>query len=260
MVFDEYAAIAPVYDLWSAEMSDDLPFWVREARASGGPVLEVGVGTGRVAEAIARTGLDVVGVDVSPSMLELARGRFAEQGLADRVELLAGDMRTLDLGDRRFPLALLPYRVLAHALTPDELLTTLRAIREHLAPGGRLVFNLPVPGAEDLGAGGGLRRDGRYRLGDGTEVVVLRSSEYAPATQQVRFDFVVDHLDDEGSVTRRVHSEMVVRQNSPGEVEHALALSGFQLVDRWGWFDGRPFAAGAREMVFAATRRDQWRR
>lgn len=260
MVFDEYAAIAPVYDLWSAEMSDDIPFWVREARESGGPVLEVGVGTGRVAEAIARIGIDVVGVDVSPSMLELARDRFAERGLADRVELVRADMRRLDLGDLRFPLAVLPYRVLAHALTPDELVDTLTAIREHLTPGGRLVFNLPVPGAEDLDAGGGLRRDGRYTLADGTEAVVLRSSEYAPGTQQVRFDFVVDHLDGEGAVTRRVHSEMVVRQNSPGEVEHALVRAGYQLVDRWGWFDGRPFGPASTEMVVAATRKDAWRR
>ncbi len=204
MVFDEYAAIAPVYDLWS-EMSDDLPFWVREARESG-------------------------------------------------------DMRDLDLGERRFPLALLPYRVLAHALTPDELVTTLTRIREHLTPGGRLVFNLPVPGAEDLHVGGGLRRDGRYQLADGTEVVVLRSAEYAAGSQQVRFDVVGDHLDADGVVTRRLHSEMVVRQNSPGEVEHALARTGFNLVDRWGWFDGRPFGPGSTEMVYGAVRKEGWRR
>ncbi len=260
MVVDEYAAIAPVYDLWSAGMTDDLPFYVREARDAGGPVLEIGVGTGRVALAIARIGVDVVGIDVSPSMLAIARQRFEREGLLDKVELREGDMRALDLGDRRFPIVMLPYRVLAHALTPDELLETLRHVREHLTPGGRLVFNLPVPGGEDLAGGMGLRRDGRFEMDDGTEAVVLRSSEYQPGTQQIRFDFIVDHLDQAGTVVRRVHSEMVVRQNSPGEIEHALALAGFQLVDRWGWFDGRPFGADSIEMVFGATRREGWRR
>lgn len=257
---DEWSAIAQVYDLWSADMTADVPFYVQEARASGGPVLEVGVGTGRVAHAIAKVGIDVVGVDTSASMLEIARDRMATSGLQDRVELEVGDMRTLDLGGRQFPLAILPYRVLAHALTPDEVLDTFTRIRDHLTPGGRLVFNIPVPRAEDLRLEQGLRRDGRYRTEGGHEAVVWRQSAYSAASQQIRFDFVVDHLDEHGVVTRRVHSEMTVRQNSPGEVEHALARAGYQLVDKWGWFDRRPFDPDAPEMVWAAIRKDSWKR
>lgn len=257
---DEWSAIAPVYDLWSADMTSDVPFYVNEAKASRGPVLEVGVGTGRVALAIAKAGIDVVGVDTSPAMLDLATARMTAEGVGDRVELLTGDMRSLDLGERRFPLVILPYRVLAHALTPDEVLATFAAMRQHLTPGGRLVFNIPVPRAEDLRLQQGLRRDGRFRTEKGTDAVVWRQSEYAPASQQIRFDFVVDHLDSDGVVTERVHSEMTVRQNSPGEIEHALALSGFQLVDKWGWFDRRAFDPDAPEMVFGAIRRDGWKR
>lgn len=123
-----------------------------------------------------------------------------------------------------------------------------------------MVFNIPVPRAEDLRLEQGLRRDGRYRIDEHTDAVVWRQSTYAPATQQIRFDFVVDHIDSAGVVTRRVHSDMTVRQNSPGEIEHALALSGFQLVDRWGWFDHRPFDAHAPEMVWGAIRKDSWKR
>lgn len=257
---DEWAALAPVYDHWSADMTADVPFYVSEARDAGGPVLEIGVGTGRVARAIAGVGVDVVGVDVSPSMLAQAREVLAADGLTDRVDLHEGDMRELDLGDRAFPLAILPYRVLAHALTPDEVLATFTSIRRHLEPGGRMVFNVPVPKAADFGAEDALRRDGRYRLDDGTEAVVLRSSSFSPGTQQIQFDIVVDHLDADGVVTRRVHSEMRVRQNSPGELEHALALAGFQVTDRWGWFDRRPFGPNSPEVVWAATRKDGWRR
>jgi SAM-dependent methyltransferase len=256
---DEYAAIADVYDLWSADVTADVPFYVSEAVHVEGPVLEVGVGTGRVAVAMARAGAEVVGIDTSPSMLARARARVEREGLADRISLVEADMRGFSL-DQRFALAVLPYRVLAHARTVEDQLATLRSVREHLHPGGRLVFNLPVPRTGDLGAGDGLRAEGRYRLDDGTEAVLWRESEYEPGTQQLTFRFVVDHLDDHGVVTRRVHGESTLRQCSPGEVEHALARAGLRLVDRWGWFDRRPFGPHSAEMVWSAVRDDRWSR
>ncbi len=257
---DEWAAIAPMYDLWSSDMTADIPFYVQEARESGGPVLEIGVGTGRIALAAAKVGIDVVGVDTSASMLEIAGRRAEAEGVQDHLELVVGDMRTLDLGGRQFPLAILPYRVLAHALTPQEVLDTFAAVRRHLTPGGRMVFNLFVPRAVDLRAEDGLRRDGRYTLEDGTDAVMWRQTAYDAGTQQIRMDFVVDHLDGDGVVVKRVHSDMLVRQNSPGELEHALALTGFNLTDKWGWFDRRPYGADSPEMVWGATRHDAWRR
>ncbi|HEX9888511.1 MAG TPA: class I SAM-dependent methyltransferase, partial [Nitriliruptorales bacterium] len=230
---DEFAPIADVYDLWSADMQADVPFYVSEAVEHGGPVLEVGAGTGRVSVAIARAGVPVVGIDLSPAMLARARARVEAEDLADRVELFEGDMRSFDLG-RTFPLAILPYRVLAHALTPDDQVATLAAVRRHLEPNGRLVFNLTVPSMTDALPLDGLARDGRYRLDEGHDAVVWRQATYAPGTQRLTFHFVVDELDAGDEVTRRTHSEIEVRQCSPGEIEHALARAGFDLVDRWG--------------------------
>lgn len=255
---DEYAVLAQIYDLWSADMSDDIPFYVSEAVASGGPVLEVGVGTGRVASAIARAGVDVVGIDVSPSMLSRGRERLAASGLSDRVELFEADMRAFDLG-RTFPLAVLPYRVFSHALTVGDQLATLRCLRAHLPPGGRLVLNIPVPGGrEDVGRRGLLQREGRFPLEDGREAVLFRQTDVEPATQLVRFHFVVDELDADGSVLRRVHGDTTVRLCSPGELEHALARAGFRVRERYGWFDRRPFDADAPEFVCVAVREDSW--
>jgi SAM-dependent methyltransferase len=256
---DEYAAIADVYDLWSADVTADVPFYVSEAVQARGPVLEIGVGTGRVAVAMARAGAEVVGIDTSPSMLQRARARVAAEGLEDRITLVEADMRGFDLG-RTFALAVLPYRVLAHARTTDEQLATLRSVRAHLPTGGRLVFNVPVPRLEDLAAGGGLRSEGRFTLDDGSDAVLWREAEYQPGTQQLTFRFVVDHLDTAGVVTRRVHGESTLRQCAPGEVEHALARAGLRLVDRWGWFDRRPFGPHSAEMVWAAVRDDRWSR
>lgn len=256
---DEWAAIADVYDQWSSDMTADVPFYVSEAVAWGGPVLEVGVGTGRVAVAIARSGVDVVGIDNSPSMLRKAGERVAVEPLDGQVELVEADMRDFDLG-RQFPLAILPYRVLAHALTTEEQVATLRAVRKHLSPGGRLVFNVVVPRASDLEWADSLTREGHYRDEAGHDAVLWRQTDYEPGTQQLHFHFVVDELGDAGAVIRRTHADMTVRLCFPGELEHALALAGFRVTDRWGWFDRRPFGAESSEVVWAAVREDSWRR
>ena len=258
-MIDEYAAIAAVYDLWSADMTADVPFYVAEAVADGGPVLEIGVGTGRVAAAMARAGVEVVGIDVSPSMLARAREALADEGVADRVTLVEADMRRFAL-DRTFPLAVLPYRVFAHARTVEEQVQTLRSVRDHLDPGGRIILNVTVPHVADLTAWDGLRHEGQFTLPDGETAVLWRQADYEPGTQQLTFHFVVDHLGDGGEVTRRVHGSSTVRQTTPGEVDHALARAGFTVQDRWGWFDRRPLGAHATEYVVSATRGDRWTR
>lgn len=254
---DEYAVIAAVYDLWSAEMTEDVPFYVAEAAEAGGPVLEIGVGTGRVAAAVARTGIDVVGIDVSPSMLERARQTLAQEQVEGRVEVVEADMRGFDLG-RTFRLAILPYRVFAHARTTDEQLATLQAVRAHLAPGGRIVLNVTVPHAADLTAWDGLRHEGQFTMPGGQQAVLWRQVEYEPGTQALTFHFVVDHLDLDGVVTRRVHGTSTVRQTTPGEIDHALARAGFTVQDRWGWFDRRPLGSQSTEYVVGAARADRW--
>lgn len=259
MSSDEYAAIADVYDLWSADMAADVPYYVAEAVASRGPVLEVGVGTGRVAIAIAEAGIEVVGIDVSEAMLERARTRVAKADVTNLVELVVADMRTADLG-RTFPLAVLPYRVLAHALTTEDLLATLRTVRRHLEPNGRIVLSIAVPRAEDLAADDALHFEGRFDLDDGSRAVLWRSSTYEPGTQLLTFQFVVDHLDDNDAVTQRVHGSARVRQCSPGEIDLALAMAGFDIQVRHGWFDRRPHGPDSIEYVVEAVRTDGWQR
>ncbi len=96
-----YERFAPVYDTWAANMVEDIDFYVDLAAHADGPVLELAVGTGRIAVPIVqRTGRRVIGIDLSPSMLALAREHAAEAGV--ELELHEGDMRELDLraGDR----------------------------------------------------------------------------------------------------------------------------------------------------------------
>ena len=142
-----YDNIARLYDPWSRSVVEDVSFYVEEAVRSGGPVLELGVGTGRIAVLVAAAGIEVVGVDTSAGMLEVARERAELAGV--QVDLRQGDMREPPV-DGVFPLVAIPFRSLLHMETEADRRMALRAVARCLAPSGRLVFDVFTPGAEDI--------------------------------------------------------------------------------------------------------------
>ena len=114
--FDDWADI---YDAVHADLTHDIDFYVELARESGGPVLELGCGTGRISLAIAREGVAVTGIDISPRMIEVAQEKAAKRGLAERCVFQSGDMATLQLAER-FPLVIMPFRSFQSMLTAEE--------------------------------------------------------------------------------------------------------------------------------------------
>src|SRR3990172_7452978 len=145
---DDYELMARFYDLVNADLTEDLPFWLGLAAERGGPVLELGCGSGCVLLQLAREGLRTVGVDCSPAMLARARARLAQRAdLGQRVTLIEQDVRALALGER-FPLAIMPLNTFAHLLTFDDQHLALVRVAEHMAPGGW--FALDVPNAAEV--------------------------------------------------------------------------------------------------------------
>ena len=133
----------------------DVEFYLSCAGRYGGPVLELGVGTGRVAWPLAAAGHEVVGLDLSAAMLAIAHGKAAAHPapVRDRLVLRQGDMAEFDLA-RRFRLALVPARAFHHLLTPQAQRTALGCIRRHLEPGGHLVIDVFDPKLEYCLPGG----------------------------------------------------------------------------------------------------------
>ena len=229
-----YDAIARLYDPWSASVTEDIEFYVEEARASGGPVVELACGTGRIAVPVAKAGIRVIGVDASAGMLAIAR----EYAAAENVEL---DLRLGDMRDppvvEHVPLVLIPFRSLLHMTSEPERLRALRAARGLLAPGGRLVFDVFAPGPEDVADTHGRwleRERGIFERADWDEgnrtlTLSVRRGEEA--------------------------STMQLAWLSPPEWRQLLDRAGFDVAAQWGWFDRRPYAGG-EDVVFAAVRRD----
>src|SRR5947207_11328626 len=133
-----YDTIAELYDPWSASVIEDVAFYLEEARRSGGPIVELGVGTGRIAVPIAADGIRVIGIDSSRAMLDVCARRAALAGAA--VDLRVGDLRHPPV-EETVPLVICPFRSLLHMDTDDDRREVLASVRKLLEPDGRFVFD-----------------------------------------------------------------------------------------------------------------------
>src|ERR687888_374771 len=142
-----YDAIAELYDPWSVSVTEDIGFYLEEARRARGPVVELGVGTGRIAIPIAADGIRVIGVDSSRGMLDVCARRAALAGV--ELDLRVGDLRDPPV-EERVPLVICPFRSLLHMHTDEDRREGLRSVHGLLVPGGRFVFDVFTPGEDDI--------------------------------------------------------------------------------------------------------------
>jgi SAM-dependent methyltransferase len=227
-------------------------FYVSLAERIGGPVLEYGVGNGRIALPVARHGVDVVGVDHSAPMLADLRGRLAAEPLAvrRRVKMVRGDMRRVRLR-RRFPLVVATFNTALHLYERRDVEQFLARVREHLAPRGRFVVDISVPSPEDLS------RDPERPMRAGrfvhpTAGVLVKNRErfdYDPVRQVlfVAMEFEPVHDPQGAWMTPFAH-----RQFFPREWEALLHYNGFEVLRVEGDFHGGPLTRDSDVMVWHA--------
>src|SRR5437868_12848268 len=209
----EYDTWAPIYDAWAAHMTEDVAHYVALAREADGPVVELMVGSGRVAiEVVRETGKPVLGIDLSPAMLEIARERAA--GLP--LELRLGDVRDLELEE---PAALIyvPFRSLLHLHGWQEKRDVFRRVAASLRPGGRFAFNA-FCFSHTIAA----RLDGQTLDQNG----VVHTITYAPADNRV------DIVRDDGATIRLWWA-------TRSEWEGLIDVAGLEVEALYGGFADR---------------------
>jgi SAM-dependent methyltransferase len=227
-----YDAIADLYDPWSASVVEDVAFYLEEARRSGGPVLELGVGTGRIAVPIAADGIRVIGIDSSPAMLEVCARRAALAGV--QLDLRIGDLRKPSVTER-VPLVICPFRSLLHMHTDEDRLSVLRAAHDLLVPGGRFVFDVFAPDVADIAQ----THDRWLEREPGIFEHAIWDESARTLTLSVR--------------DANRETTMALAWLSPDEWRGLLETAGFEIEACYGWFDRSPYR-GREDTVWIARR------
>jgi SAM-dependent methyltransferase len=220
-----YDAIARLYDRWSTGVVEDISFYVEEALASGGQVVELGVGTGRIAIPTAMAGVHVIGVDSSAGMLAVCAEQARRAGVGPRLELREGDLRRPPVGER-VPLVTCPFRAYLHLSSDEQRLEALAAARELLLPGGRIIFDVFAPSADDIE-----ETDGRWIE---REPGIFERADWDASAQTLTLSV----RGDAGE------SSMTLWWLEPQRWQALLGESGFTVEGCYGWFDRRPYDGG----------------
>jgi SAM-dependent methyltransferase len=229
-----YDAIAELYDPWSRSVVEDVAFYVQEARKASPPVVELGVGTGRIAVPIAAEGISVIGVDSSAGMLAVCAERARLAGVEDRLDLRLGDLRDPPV-DGPVELVICPFRSFLHLEDDDERRAALAAVNRLLAPGGRLAFDVFAPGKDDIE-----QTHGRWLEREpGIHERALWDEERRRLVLSVR-----------GADTETTMSLAWLR---PEEWQALLLGAGFEIEAHYGWFD-RSRWRGGEDSIWIARR------
>lgn len=246
---------ADYYDVAYRRRRRDVRFYVDLARARGGPVLELGAGSGRVTLELARAGIEVVGIEPVRAMLSRARDK-ARQLPAEaraRLTLRRGDARRLAL-ERRFPLIIAPFNVLMHFYTRRDLERLLAVVRRQLAPGGRFVFDVAMPDLRSM-----LRSPGKLYRGprvthprSGARFDYFEAFEYDPPRQVQMVSMIFQNLEDLSDLRSVPLSQ---RQFFPQELEALLHYNGFAITAHWGDFERGPLRADSESQIIVAKPR-----
>ena len=230
----------------------DIDFYVSCAREFGGPILELATGTGRVLWPIAAAGFEIVGVDISATMLTQARQKAARETSAtrERVRFYQTDMTSFELGER-FRLALVPFRAFHHLTLPDQQRRALSCINRSLLSGGYLVVDLLdprldycVPGApppiaerkaKDLSTGHTVVRRVVERIND-------------PVRQVFTEHFRIEEWDEQGRSLGSEETSWCFRWATRQEMRYLFELTGFEVVAEYSDFFRTLPAYGAEQL------------
>ena len=220
----------------------DVAFYVGLAKESGGPVLELGCGTGRVLIPTARAGIQITGLDLSEHMLDICRQKLGQEApdVQARVQLAHADIRGFDMG-RRFRLSTIPFRPFQHLVTVEEQLACLSCVHRHLEPGGRLALDVFNPRLSRLVAEQEEHDEGPpFLMPDGRSVVRKSQNASIDLKNQiinVELTYYITHAD--GRQERFVHA-FLFRYFFRYEMEHLLARAGFEVEALYSDFDRSP--------------------
>ncbi|WP_232697833.1 class I SAM-dependent DNA methyltransferase [Brevibacillus daliensis] len=243
---------ADYYDLTQRGLHGDLQFYKEYAMRTKGEVLDLACGTGRIGIPLAKEGIPVTGLDLSTDMLQRAEEKAVTEGVSEQITFIQGDMRSFQI-DKKFSLIMIPFRSFLHLLYIQDQMKALKKIREHLAPNGKLVFNVFVPVISHLyEESENLKLRSITPLENGEQVAMYDFTRYDHYQQLADVTRTYERLDTSGKMIERITGRFTLRYIFPSELHHLLRLNGFKVVERFGNFQKASFGPDSKELILVA--------
>jgi SAM-dependent methyltransferase len=229
--------VADLYDSY-VRTEFDLSFWLKEAQAVDGKVLELTCGTGRISIPLLKAGIDLTCVDYAPGMLAVLRGKLEANGLT--CPIYCQDMAELELPEF-FSLIFIPFHSLSEVLEKKRHHLVLRRIHKHLIEGGIFICTLQNPAVRTISMNGSPTVVGKFPMEDGNTLVVQSLLTYDESTQIASGEQEYDVLANDGSLVDRRSLNMNFYLFRKSEFESLVIETGFEVLALYGDYDYRPF-------------------
>ena len=259
-MYHEYEFGAEFYDhVVPYRNRQDIDFYIDMAKASAGPVLELGCGTGRVLIPVARAGVEITGMDAAPRMLDICRKKVCGEPaeVRERIVVLRGDMLSFNYA-RDFNLITVPFRAFQHLITAEEQLECLRSVHAALKPGGTFILDLFNPDLSRLVDDRYLTEgeaEPEFTMPDGRKVVRTSRAVKRDTFTQVQDIELIYNVTHPDGRTERLVDAFPMRYLFRYEAEHLLARTGLEVVDVYSDYDKSPYgSAYPGEMIFVARK------
>jgi SAM-dependent methyltransferase len=252
---DPYGALVRYYDAETQDKEDDLQAYTALVKRFGGPVLDVGCGTGRVAFALVRQKIAITAIDISEPMLSRARARSEQEAIDSRmIQWQQEDITLLSLKER-FGLAVFAYNGFMHLLDQDMQLAALKRIAQHLKPGGGIIIDIANPiemfRAEDSS---GIFLERIFTDPDTGDAVVQQSSVTIDRSSQImEVTWIYDRIDYESIVHRSI-VPLTLRYVMPSEITLMMKIAGFDQVELCGDYDLTPYEEGSSRLFIIGVK------
>ena len=236
------------FDLLFEKFDFGIEYYLSLAKRTGGPVLDVACGTGRVMLPLAKAGFEVHGVDLFPSMLDRLREKAAALGL--QPPLFQSDMSSFST-KHQYALIIIPFNSFVHNLTAADQISSLRCCREHLKPGGLLAFDTFFPGAALITSVENKRDfEGEVPHPEtGLPIRMYDTRTFNRVDQLMHSRIENEFLDAAGNVANVVKSETTIRWITKNEMELLLRLAGFEKWEIFGDFENHPLTKDTDAMI-----------
>lgn len=257
---DKNDPVVKYYDQTLAVTSSgDIAWFVDQAKTSGGSVLDLACGTGRLAIPLAEAGLEVTAIDSSPEMLQLFRDKLSSQPMAiqSRISIKQAKMHSFDVPESFS--TVMCCDAFFHNLTIDHQLSCLHCIASHLIPDGCFVFNIPNPTIGFLShaassEGKVFKKRNEYPLEDTNDTILVEQAQDANLSEQtITTSLRFKRFDSRRNLIEAEESSWTTRFTFRYEAVHLLYRCGFEVESLTGNYRGAPVTENS-QLVFIAKK------